>query len=256
MPGKADLFGECITDLFRQTEDPQDDRFVCLWSPCKSSRTFGRVAELQRHYEEQHVRSKVFDCMAVGCPAKGLKGLTRADKLAVHLETHHSKNTPLLCPAPQCSAGPFLPALLFVHLHWHTRDVRAQNHGQLNCLAAMSFPCPVQSCNKNLGQGDHDLEHHNMNTRMRDALAILAAGYSPTSGLPICPVCKDELTPVTWSSDSNTQHFLSHDWESLYAHRSDILKVWILFGTIKDFQQVFEDILPLMHHRYQFGLTG
>lgn len=249
MPGKADLFRERITDLVRQTDDPQGYRLVCLWSSCKSSRTFGRVADLQRHYEEQHVRSKVFDCMAVGCPAKGLKGLTRADKLAVHLETHHSKNTPLLCPVPQCSAGPFLPALLFVHLHWHTHDVRAQNHVQISCLATMCFPCPVQGCNKNFGQGRHHLEVHDMNTRMREASAILAAGYSPASGLPICPVCNAKLTPVTWLSDFNTQHFLSHDWESLYAHRSDILQVWNNFGTIKDFQQVFEDILPAMHHR-------
>lgn len=231
-------------DLSRQSEGPQGDRFVCLWSPCKSTRTFGRVAELQRHYSEQH-RSKVLDCMAISCPAKGRKGFTRSDKLSMHLRSHHSMNTLFLCPVSECDAGPLPPDLLWGHLTWHNK----YNYPQIRSIAAMCFSCPVQGCTRDFWRGYHFLIHHDIDTRQHEASVILAAGFNPTSGEPICPICNIELEQAHFWSVANTKHLLSHDWESLYKYRREILRAWPRFGLEAKFQHVFEDILPTVDQR-------
>jgi len=236
-------------DLSRQIDVPQGDRFVCLWSPCKSTRTFGRVAELERHYDEQHVRSRIFDCMAVDCSAKGVRGFARLNKLSIHLETHHSKNTPFLCPYTQCSAGPFPADLLYVHLKLHNRYTQHDYESQIELLSVMCFSCPVQGCMEGTSvyRKLHHLYCHNLDARKRDASAILAAGYSPTSALALCPVCNAELPSgqSRWLTNrTNMEHLLSHDWESLYKYRREILRVRPWFGEAREFKQVFEDIMP------------
>jgi len=200
------------------------------------------VAELQRHYSTKHVRLEVFDCMAVSCPAKGDKGFTRLDKLSTHLQSHHSKNTPFVCPVSECDAGPFPPDLLWAHLRWHNYKVQCGHKPQIRYLREISFSCPMQGCKRGSHNGSHFRDYHDVDARTRDSSAILAGGWNPTSGLPICPVCNIDFKGGGSEADAN--HLLGHGWESLYKHRREILRVWPGFGAKLRFQQVFEDILP------------
>ena len=209
-------------------------------------RTFGRVAELQRHYDEQHVRAMVLDCVAVSCRAKGLKGFARWNKLSDHLKTHCSKNTLCLCPVPQCGAGPFPADLLQVHIGRHKPSFGAHNRTYIKIIKALTKPdalCPVQGCHEDLRRG-HELDaDHHIDTRKLNAAAILAAGYNPISGKPVCPVCNAQLKNSSLG-EAKIEHFLSHDWELLYRYSREILKVLPGFGTHLAFRPVFADILP------------
>jgi len=191
--------------------------------------------------------------MAVSCPSKGIKGFTRSDKLYLHLRSHHTQNTPFLCPVSECDVGPFPPDLFWVHLNWHNSDVQRVHKSQIRSLEEMCFPCPVQGCNKNIAatffRQPHHPVFHDLDTRKRDASAILAAGYFPTSGLPICPTCNIEFDRDRYWSDADIKHLLSHGWESLYENRREILRVQPWFGRKAEFQQVFEDILPTVDAR-------
>lgn len=165
----------------------------------------------------------------------------------MHLRSHHSRDTPFLCPVSECDAGPLSPDLLWAHLIWHRDIVQFGRKPQIRAIEDMYLSCPVQGCNEKLATylfwQTHRLIDHDMDSRKRDASAILAAGFNPTSGRPICPVCDVDLEPEH-RSEANSRHFLSHDWNSLYNQRREILRVWPWFIMKADFQDVFEDILP------------
>lgn len=186
--------------------------------------------------------------MAVDCPAKGPQAIARKDKLLTHLRTHHSKNTSFLCPAPLCNEGPFPPDLLCVHLNFHVN--RDDYSSRLYSLGAMCFSCPVQDCTKSLVRYRHTLNDHDIATRKHNASAILAAGYNPTSGLAVCPICNAELPYRSWLwCEALLNHFKAHDGDSLYTYRREILKVCPQIAGTKVFQPVFEDIMPTVNRK-------
>jgi len=231
--------------LSRHSQDPQGDRYVCLWSPCGSTRTFGRVAELQRHYAQKHIRSKVYECTALGCLARGDKGFTRVDKLRLHVETCHNENTLFFCAIARCHDGPFTPDLLKIHTRNHDPVLRNQYSGEISGLystvSGQDDPrCPIVGCEKPI-RHHRSLLRHDLDTRNRNMSAILTAGFNPTSGLLLCPICNADLE-LGWWDGSNKKHFLDHEHElgSLYEYRRWILKAWPDFGTYK----VFDDVLP------------
>ncbi|KAI9870028.1 MAG: hypothetical protein M1830_004771, partial [Pleopsidium flavum] len=230
----------------RQSNDPQGDRYVCLWSPCRSKRTFGRVAELQRHYAEQHL-SKTYQCTASGCLSRGEKGFARADKLRLHVSTCHNENTPFFCPFDPSHAGPFTPDLLAIHVAHHKHDPFSQytTFWEIFRLFFLDYfnrvnQCPIEGCGKTL-QYHKSLLEHDLDTRNRNMSAILTAGFNATTGLRSCAICHADLE-LGSTSEFNKKHFVNHEQEfgSLYAYRREIIKVWLGFANDK----VFDDVLP------------
>ncbi len=247
---------ELCIDLRRPFEVPEGDRYVCLWEGCKSRNpTFGREAELQRHYSTQHVRSERFHCLAAVCIARDSKGFARLDKLQEHLRTYHHKDTLFMCPVTECDAGPLPPDLLHIHYHGHSVDIK--NDADKKWTGYMSCchnTCPLQGCDKLLATRFkeqyfplHRVFHHDRHARSANASAILSAGYNPLSGWPLCPVCMIELENGWWGSYE--EHFSGHEFELLHNHRRDILKIAPYFGERKAFQPVFADIMPTVARR-------
>ncbi|KAI9873077.1 MAG: hypothetical protein M1830_000856 [Pleopsidium flavum] len=213
----------------------------------RSRRTFGRVADLERHYAEQHLRSTIYDCTASGCLSRGEKGFARADKLRLHVSTCHNENTPFFCPSPPCHAGPFTPDLLEIHVANHKHDTFSRYTPFWQIFRPLfgnyfggANQCPIEGCGRYI-QYHKSLLDHDLDTRNRNMSAIVTAGFNATTGLRSCPICNADLE-LAYVSEFNKKHFVNHEQEfgSLYAYRREIFKAWLGFANDK----VFDDVLP------------
>ncbi|KAL8751083.1 MAG: hypothetical protein Q9184_006183 [Pyrenodesmia sp. 2 TL-2023] len=57
-------------------------RFVCSRLDC--NKTFARNGDLRRHAKDHEPGPKAWDCLAPGCPRKGLRAFSRKDKMLDH----------------------------------------------------------------------------------------------------------------------------------------------------------------------------
>lgn len=239
---------------------------MCLWAPCESKKpTFGRPAELQRHYIDKHVRPEVYRCTALVHSKLCGKAYYRTDKFRYHIVTEHPVETEFFCPIDLCEAGPYTFDLLCIHVSNHDTAVTRRTLG----LAAPCYysgeyrlSCPVKECDKRLWftrLAGH-LSSHDPNTRYCNREAIRGAGYCEITGHPLCPICRvsiDGEHELVYIEETASPHNLGpvtfhmyqfhwHEPEMLHKHRRDILKIDPFFAHhgryIRD--KMFKDILP------------
>ncbi|SLM39711.1 Zinc finger, C2H2-like [Lasallia pustulata] len=231
----------------------QGDRYVCLWTPCGSSRTFNRPAELQRHYTDKHVRPNVYRCTALVHTKPCSKEYYRLDKLRYHIRTEHPRETEFVCPIPPCNAGPYTFDLLCVHVPSHDpATVRIFLGPAESCYEAKNPPlvCPVKDCGTKVNYygSRHHLLSHDTDTRASNQEAIRGAGYSELDGLKLCPICGDSIdiryTGLGPVGNNWLDHMFQHEPEMLHKHRRDIFKIYPRFASSDPFRNnVFKDVL-------------
>lgn len=237
---------------------------MCLWSPCGSSRTFARPAELQRHYVDKHVRPEVYRCTALVHSKPCGREYYRLDKLQYHITTEHSEETEFSCPFNLCEAGPYPADLMYVHVSchkWAPRTFSRQwnmRHFEIRYYLRV---CPVVGCGRKLNYNTNfegHLRSHDLKTRCNSREAIRGAGYCEVTGHPLCPICRVNIGPESrkaieetgrtiyvWAVQFHMYQSHWHEPEMLHKHRADILRINIDFAS-EDFimDKVFKDILP------------
>ena len=238
---------------------------MCLWTPCRSTRTFGRVADLERHYSDQHVRSRAYRCTALVYSKPCGKVCYRPDKLNHHLKTEHLQETEFSCPIPLCNAGPYTFELLCIHVSSHDYGTIKSSLGPArSCYFFKGYPspCPVEDCGEKVNSAmsfSRHLRSHDTNTRDNNREAIRGVGYSEMTGLPLCPICGDSI-----DTDKRREriviegtvsilfptafHMVRCHWdkpEMLHKHRRDILKLDPICFVLENFikNKVFKDVL-------------
>ncbi|KAL8857791.1 MAG: hypothetical protein Q9178_005691 [Gyalolechia marmorata] len=69
------------------TELSRNADFPCSVPDC--DKAFGRKGDLQRHLKSHQSGPRSYNCVADGCPRRGMKGFWRRDKLKDHLDRKH-----------------------------------------------------------------------------------------------------------------------------------------------------------------------
>lgn len=240
---------------------------MCLWTPCRSTRTFGRVADLERHYSDQHVRSRAYRCTALVYSKPCGKVCYRPDKLNHHLKTEHLQETEFSCPIPLCNAGPYTLELLCIHVFSHDKGTIKSSLGPASsCYFFTGYPspCPVEDCGEKVKDPrdfPRHLRSHDTNTRDNNREAIRGVGYSEMTGLPLCPICRDSIDTdkegelIVFEGTGEKEYFypiglhmFRCHWdepEMLHKHRRDILKLDPIPFVFRDLikNKVFKDVL-------------
>lgn len=67
-----------------QRNQPPDSVLKCEWKGCKSKRSFGRRAELERHVKSIHISPDAYQCPVIGCE----KSFGRKDRMESHKRQH------------------------------------------------------------------------------------------------------------------------------------------------------------------------
>lgn len=234
---------------------------MCLWSPCESRRAFAWPAELQRHYNDKHVHTKVYRCTALVHSKLCGKEYYRTDKFRNHIVTDHPVETEFFCPIDLCEAGPYTSDLLRVHVTEHGEaDYKSYKKCSTWCRLFKEYGsiCPVEDCGTKTSFVISHLLSHDLNTRYINREAIRGAGYCEVSLRPLCPICRfsiEDKWGEFYVEETGRNVFLRgatlhmyrshwHEPENLHKHRRDILKIDPAFdwhGFIKD--KVFKDIL-------------
>ena len=148
---------------------PQRD--TGLTRGARSSRTFGREAELTRHQNSLHFPKLQIECFGSGCKLEKRKPFRRADKFSQHLGEAHGWPEPFGtfdCVFPECNSK-WLPwNALLDHLKAHDRREMLQtwaNYGACRVLL-----CPIGPCGAhfpNFGQLRHHTEVHDLRSQQQ-----------------------------------------------------------------------------------------
>ncbi|KAH0565855.1 hypothetical protein GP486_000752 [Trichoglossum hirsutum] len=169
------------------------DRFVCLHIGCKSKRTFGRVAELQRHIRK-HFPEELFECPIESCKYKGVKAFYRFDKYIHHIRKDHEFEK-FTCPVGGCYFS-HTRAELEKHIGSHPWRSRLSCHDEISRLGFSWFNyvcrCPIEGCGDAiLGDriliSDH-IARHPLELRMKSSSMIAQLDYNWRYALYTCPI--------------------------------------------------------------------
>ncbi|KAF2237255.1 hypothetical protein EV356DRAFT_564976 [Viridothelium virens] len=256
-----------INSTVAKTSDPQklDDadpsKLRCDWPGCRSSRTFSRKYELQRHMKK-HATGTRYDCPAVGCDHVGAKAPYRADKLYNHCSVKHDPDTLFKCPLVGCEDKQLVPALFILHVLNHSQYAQSPQHigsepsiHHLRVSAQRLLCCPLRDCKFNhldIHDGIYHIRSHDYEDRLEGSTLLARRGYNAFSGNIICPICFEESAETKDFAEHLTLKHMTLDpdhlrtWrqtvESLYQH----VNVGLCEYTLPTFRA--PAWLPWFHH--------
>ncbi|KAI9857195.1 MAG: hypothetical protein M1813_008557 [Trichoglossum hirsutum] len=177
----------------------EGNRLVCLHIGCKSKRTFGRVAELQRHIHK-HLPKELFECLVRSCKYRGAKAFYRLDKCVEHMRKDHEFDN-ITCPINGCGLSQ-IRAELGKHVGTHSLESRSSSCHAISRLGFNYlddfYQCPIEGCGtETLGDIDSMRTHigcHPLELRRKFSNRITQLGCNWRYALYRCPVdgCETE----------------------------------------------------------------
>ena len=178
-----------------------EEGLKCKWPGCRSSRTFKRKYEYNRHMKK-HTRTISLPCPVVYCPRQGSRAFYRWDKLFDHLRTGHTEDEPCKCLVDGCTTTQMPLNLLRLHARHHDIDINkhpnlATSYDFLKVLRSFSMArkCDLKKCKRWIGADgtgylQQHLRQHSLEDRRSQSDVIKNMGYDPTTAEIICPLCQ------------------------------------------------------------------
>ncbi|KAI9718456.1 MAG: hypothetical protein M1812_004177 [Candelaria pacifica] len=180
----------------------QGDRYVCLYEQCPSKRTFGRIAELERHYRK-HFPEKTYECTASGCRYRGTKAFYRLDKFKDHVKDNHDADTLFTCPVPQCSVEDLKGFYLALHIRGHELFIRHYQSYEAE-FAALSQLTSATWFQAQIPETNAALQNF---MRLHSYRFYRPDHYWSIGGYEACPICL--YRPMLQETDADRHSYMA-----------------------------------------------